>query len=290
MKVVLSQTIFANVSTVPESAGDDSVVPRLEYAEPGAYIDGDRLAADADSNGWPQSPRNEALRAIRRGLAFHLAGDQHLASFVHYGVDTWEDAGCAFCVPSIANVWPRRWYPPLAGQNRRPDAPRYTGRFLDGFGNHVTVHAVANPVRSGRKPRRLYDRSPGYGIVRFDPQARNITAECWPRWVDPSRPGARQYAGWPVTVRQTDGYARRPASYLPTVVVEGTTDPVVRVIDEASGEIVYSLRIRGNRFRPPVFTRGPHAIQVGQPHAGPLRTIPHIRPTDDKNDSILVRL
>ena len=39
-------------------------------------IEGYKLAADCDSNGWPQSGRNRALREMRKGFALHLAGDQ----------------------------------------------------------------------------------------------------------------------------------------------------------------------------------------------------------------------
>ena len=200
MKVLLSQTIFANVATLPAGASGDEVVPRLEIPEPGVYVKGDVLAADADSNGWPQTGRNKALRAIRRGFAFHIAGDQHLGSFTHYGVETWNDASYALCVPSIANVWPRRWFPPHPGRNPRPGLPPYTGEYLDGFGNHVTVLAVSNPRHTHLHPEALYDRAPGYGIVKLDRDTRKITAEVWPRWVDPSKAGAKPYEGWPVTV------------------------------------------------------------------------------------------
>jgi alkaline phosphatase D len=265
MKVALSQTLFANVATLPKAAEDDGVVPGLERLAPDDYPPDDKLAADTDSDGWPQTGRNKALREFRRGFALHIAGDQHLGSFVHYGVEDWDDAGFALCVPSIANTWPRRWYPPHPGQNHQEGMPRYTGQYRDGFGNHINVYAVSNPVISGREPARLYDRAPGYGIVRFDRQSRDIIVECWPRWVDPSRPDARQYPGWPVTVHQLDNYGRQATAYLPEIQVSGLTDPVIRVIDEADGEIVYALRIAGNVFRPKVFRPGTYAIEAGEP-------------------------
>ncbi|MCP4415953.1 MAG: twin-arginine translocation pathway signal protein, partial [Chloroflexi bacterium] len=98
MKVVLSQTIFANVATLPkEKSSSDAVVPSLKIFKTGEYPPDDVPVQDMDSNGWPQTGRNKALRAIRKGFAFHLAGDQHLGSFVQYGVDQWHDAGFAFC-------------------------------------------------------------------------------------------------------------------------------------------------------------------------------------------------
>jgi hypothetical protein len=281
MKVALSQTIFANVATLPEDASSDGVIPRLEPVPEGVFPTDYKLATDADSNSWPQPGRNAALRELRRGFAFHVAGDQHLGSFVHYGVDDWDDAGFAFCVPAIGNTFPRRWYPPVPGRNRRPGSPPYTGQFQDGFGNYMTVYAVSNPVLSGRAPAALYDRAPGYGIVRIDRKTRDLVVECWPRWVDPSMPGAKQYTGWPVTVNQLDNYGRTAAGYLPTLEVEGMSDPVVQVIDETDGEIVYTLRIKGTAFRPKVFQRDRrYRVRVGDPDAGKFEVLEGLEPEE----------
>ena len=46
-----------------------------------------RLLADLDCNGWPQTGRNKALAALRRGMACHLCGDQHLTVVVKHGID-----------------------------------------------------------------------------------------------------------------------------------------------------------------------------------------------------------
>ncbi len=265
MKVALSQTIFANVATLPASARGDGVVPSLVIPKPGEYPADDRKAADGDSNGWPQTGRNRALRELRRAFALHVAGDQHLASLVHYGVDEWDDAGWAICVPSVANTFPRRWFPPQPGLAREEGAPAYTGRFRDGFGNHVTVHAVSNPVRSGHEPAALHDRSPGYGIVRLDPHTRDITLECWPRWADPTDPDARPYPGWPRTVNQFDNYGRAAQAWLPELRFAGKAGAVVGVIDWETDEPLYTLRIRGEAFRPWTFREGPHHVRLVSP-------------------------
>ena len=40
---------------------------------------------------------------------------------------------------------------------------------------------------------------------------------------------------------------------------------VVQVIDESNGEIVYTLRIAGDRFRPKIFRRwGTYTVRVGE--------------------------
>lgn len=210
-RACLSQTPFANVATIPRDATSGSVIPSLEVPLPGAYIRGDKRAADMDSNGWPQSGRDAAVRALRAAGAFHLAGDQHLGSTLRYGVDGFDDAGVVLASPAVANTWPRRWYPDPG--ERQPggafevgeESP--LGRFFDGFGNRMTVLAVANPSRGGVEPARLHDRGPGYGVARLRRRAEGgaeLVLENWPRHVDPAAEGAQPYPGWPVTVELGD--------------------------------------------------------------------------------------
>ena len=264
MKVALSQTLFANLATLPASETSDANVPTLRIVEPGEYPPDDRLVADMDSNGWPPSGRDRALRAMRRGFAVHLAGDQHLGSTLQYGIDTWEDAAFALCVPSIANFFPRRWFPPRPGDGREPGDPRYAGRFEDGFGNRVTVHAVSNPVRTGREPGALHDMAPGYGVARFRRADRRISLEAWPRWSDPVADGV-PYPGWPVEFGQMEGHGGTQVGWLPELRVSGLDDPVVRLVDEATGEVVYTLRMEGSRFSAPAYSPGPFKVGVGEP-------------------------
>jgi hypothetical protein len=254
MKVVLSQTIFADVVTLPRSEINDANFPGLEIYEKDAYAPDDVPAADMDSNGWPKTGRDQAVRKLRKAFAVHIAGDQHLGSTVQYGVDDYEDAGFALCVPSIANFYPRRWFPDKPGMNREPGSPNYTGDHEDGFGNKMTVHAVSNPYISNKFPAELHDRAAGYGIARFNKTDRTITLENWPRWADPSK-GDKPYEGWPVTVSQAENYGRKAAGYLPEIQVSGITDPVIQVYNETIKEVVYTLRIKGDRFTPKVFNQ-----------------------------------
>lgn len=263
MKAVLSQTIFCG----------------------GAHLHGsrnNRILVDLDANGWPQAGRNKALAEMRKAFALHIAGDQHLGTIIHHGIDDWDDAGWSFCVPSIANLYLRWWAPLEPGRNRQPGLPDYTGQFRDGLGNKITVWAVANPSAEENHDK-LTTRAAGFGLVRFNKPQRTMTLECWPRNVDITSPDARQYPGWPRTIQQQDNYARRPAAYLPTLRVQGTTDPVVQVIDERNGELVYALRLKGQQFRPPVFAAGKYTVRVGQPETAMktltgLETLPPDQP------------
>jgi len=273
MKAVLSQTIFCG----------------------GAHIHGktgNRLHADMDSNGWPQTGRNKAIAEIRRAFAIHIAGDQHLATIFRHGIDDWNDSCYSFCVPSIANLYLRWWRPLEAGKNREPGRPEYTGEFLDGFGNKVTCMAVANPSPEANGGQKLTTRAAGFGIVKFNKKKREITIECWPRNVDITDPASRQYPGWPRTIKQEDNYGRKAVAYLPTIQVRGMRNPVVQVIDESNDEIIYTLRrINGTSFRPKVFKKGNYTVKVGEPGTDKMKSLEGVRSLpSDKTKKIRVRL
>jgi len=253
MKVMLSQTLFANVATIPVDHFDGSGIPGLPIPPPGEIVTGYKKAMDHDSNGWPQTGRNKVIDVLRRARAFHVAGDQHLGSTVRYGKDAFQDAGYGFVVPSIANIWPRRWFPPEVSPTRDPDASWYTGDHLDGFGNHMTVLAVANPVNSDVEPTALYDRTPGYGIIRMNKTTRQVELEAWPRWVNPADEGAEPYHDWPVQFHQEDGDGRRPADHLASVTFDVGDAPLVEVTDLNSREHIYSIRPGAGMYRIPIY-------------------------------------
>jgi len=253
MKCVLSQTAFCG----------------------GAHLHGsrnNRLIADLDSNGWPQTGRNKALAEIRKAFAFMICGDQHLGTIIHHGIDNWNDAGYSLCVPSIANLYLRWWVPLEPGKNREPGRPEYTGEFLDGLGNKITMLAVANPSPEENHDK-LTTRAAGFGVAKFNTKTREITIECWPRNVDIASPDAKQYPGWPRTIQQQDNYGREAVAYLPTIEVAGMTNPVIQVIDESNGEIVYTLRINGTSYRPKVFKKGKYTVKVGQQGTDKMKTL-----------------
>jgi hypothetical protein len=264
MKVVYTQTLFANVATLPPPAIADSVTPKLPILKPDGYAEGEVHTADHDSNGWPQTPRNHALRAFRRAFAPHITGDQHLGSTVQYGIDEWNDASWAICTPAVSNIFPRRWYPPKPGRNPNARSPRNTGEFLDGFGNKVTVHTVYNPSQREDKPNPLLDRSPGYGIVEFDRATRKITFSLWARETDPRKAGSRPAPGWPITIDQLDnGFPRRGPAL--TAITAPRAGMCLQVIRENNGEVVYTVRMTGTSFTPRVFHEGIYTVRVFDP-------------------------
>jgi len=272
MKLAVSPTNFAGIQTYP----DGEMVP------------------DFDSDAWPQSGRNAALEILRKGRVLALSGDQHLAVIVQHGIQKHRDAIFQFCVPAVANKY-RRWFDPAEpGANREPGAPSYTGDFLDAFGNKITIYAVANSkIRQRELQRDPKDRDSGrvhsvigrhinrdgYGIVRIDKKKQTYTLECWPWDADFQKDGT-QYAGWPRVIRLEDNDGRTPYGWLPDLTFRGLSDPVVQVIDQQSGELVYATRAREGRFRPPVYADGTYTIRVGEPTAdgGGMKTIENLKP------------
>ena len=274
MKAALSQTIFCNlqISSRPPTTG--------------------LLDHDLDSNGWPQSGRNAALRELRRAFMIHIAGDQHLPSTLRHGVDEFDDAVWSLCSPAAANLYIRYWNPDYPPLNHKPGMEPFTGHYLDGFGNRVTVRAVANPVANPKpgefpEPMELHRKAPGYNIVRFRKSDRTITMEAWPRYVNPQDPKTgSQYPGWPITIRQEDNYARKPAAWLPAIEVDGARDPLVEVIG-STGELIYALRIRGRTFDPKVFAAGVYTVRVSDPESGKSQVLEKITATPEPKSSRL---
>ena len=277
-KFLLSQTPFSNVATLPPGK-TGGITPSLPIVEAGGWPEGEVPVADCDSGGWPQSPRNEAIRLLRKARAFHLAGDQHLSSCIRYGVDEFRDGGVAFAGPAVANTWPRRWFPSTVGGGEKVSPHRGTGDYIDGFGNKMTVLAMGNPYRTGLQPSRLLDRGPGWGIVRIDNKQRQVTFESWPRWSRPGDDDASQYPGWPITVSQHSLDGRKPHAHLaPVQELDGMT--VISVTREGDGEAdpggaLYGYRLKaGEVWKPPVYQSGKYHVVLGNPEKNRWKLLP----------------
>lgn len=263
-KAALSQSLWACLETIPAGMSGDEALFKSPLPPAGEYPSSDQPAADFNSGGWPDEARDEAVRILRKALAVHLAGSGGPPASLKYGLSKYEEAGYAFLPKTLLSSWPVRWYPPKSKASSQSRSAA-TGNFTDAFGNRFTVKAVANPVAS------LADRSSsntsGFGLVRFR-QDGTIVFENWPAENPGQAKDAGPLPGWPVVCSLLDNDGRRPAGYLPVLRFKGIDNPVVQVVEEASGEIVYTLRIRGNEFRPPVFRAGNYTVRCGQPGTG----------------------
>ena len=265
MKVAVSQTVFGCIHTEPHGTYNDARDPDELIPQVGKYLEGDHVVADYDSNAWPQHSRDAAILKFRKAFAPHLSGDQHLGSTSHYGVEEFRDGVYGVCTPAISSIWPRRWYPPQVGKNPLPGT-RNTGDYLDAFGNKLSILAVANPARypgSGLEGLRL--RATGYSILTCERATRKTTIAQWPRWVDPSTPEAKPYAGWPITIDQTDNGLWGAQWTLDPIETLDFQDPVIQVQEEASREVVYTLRIQGTSHTPRVRTPGVYRVLAYDP-------------------------
>ena len=227
-----------------------------------------RLLADLDCNGWPQAGRNRALVEIRRAWAPHLCGDQHLAVVVQHGIEHFGDGPFSFTSPALVNTIYGRWWHPLdekPGPNPVANSPLpWTGDFKDGLGNPITMLAYANPEDTMDEKKR----ADGYGLIRFDKKTRKITFECWPRFAKVADGEKAQFPGWPITIAQDANDGRKVHARLPAVKLEGVANPVVQVVAEATGEILYTVRSQTESFAPRVYAPGKYTVKVGKDKPG----------------------
>ena len=214
-----------------------------------------------------------------------ICGDQHLSTVTRLGIEEPSDAVYQFCVPALANIFWRWFYPNTPGADRKPQEPEHLGEFVDAWGNFLRMVAVANPERRGLLGQKLRQRhvipeleaedgkgdslrtclGDGYGVVRFSKPAQTVTIECWPHNADPDA-GGEQFPGWPIILRLEELDGRRPVAWLPDLAIEGQDDPVVQIVDQASGKAVKITRASNGSYRPGVFDASKvYTLRVGEP-------------------------
>lgn len=252
MKVLLSQTLFAN--------------PATHHGGLEGYLFG-----DLDSGGWPKSDRDKVIRIIRKAAVFHINGDQHVTSLVQYGLENYRDAGWSFCTPAIT-VGYQRWFLPDEVGYPIVDRPEHrysnTGKYTDAFGNKNYVYAIGNPgeISIDRKSRYNQSqlRASGFGMVIFDQKDRTIEIESW-RFlanVDNSNPIRDQFPGWPLRITQFDNLGFGANNVLPEITVN-KPNQVLKVLNEKTGEIAQIYRIKGTVVQPSLYEGGTFTITVG---------------------------
>jgi len=275
MKVLLTQTLFANVAT--------------HHGQYNAYLFG-----DMDSGGWPKTGRDRAIRIIRKGFVFQIAGDQHVPSIVQYGLDNYRDAGWCYITPAIS-VGYSRWFRPdeigIQVRNRPTQNLPNTGEYNDAFGNLNYVYAIGNPDNFKIVENRFQlaqEKASGYGMIIFDKEQRTIKMESWRFLADVANTAATdQFPGWPLTISQFDNYGREAVAWLPTLKITGEPNPVVEVINTKTGETEYIVRIKGNEFSPKVFSNDTFTIRIGYPENDTWKTFENVKPDPVKNKSQL---
>jgi hypothetical protein len=153
---------------------------------------------------------NRAVSILRKSMALHINGDQHLATMIQYGVEKQRDSNWSFCTPAIAVGYPRWWRPDEVGmphEKRPAHGLPQTGEYLDGLGNKNYVYAVGNP-EVGTAPHRYdkaHQKGSGFGLVTIDLVAKTYHCEAFKFLVDATDGKAdNQFPGWPLTIHQTE--------------------------------------------------------------------------------------
>lgn len=191
LKAVLSQTVFAGIST--------------HQPTPERY-----LKYDFDSSGWPAPARDRAVSIMRESKALHICGDTHLGSLAQYGVEKQRDSNWSFCTPAISAGWPRWWLPDQMGiphKNRPHHGLSQTGEFNDSFGNKVYVYAVGIPEVSVSSNRyvKAHEKGSGFGFITFDTDNLTYTLDAYKYLIDVSNGDKNnQFSGWPITIHQKE--------------------------------------------------------------------------------------
>ena len=253
MKVLLSQTVFANVAT--------------HHGGLEGYLYG-----DLDSGGWPKSGRDKAIRLMRKGAVFHINGDQHVPSLVQYGLKNYQDAGWSFCTPAIAVMY-LRWF--LPDELGRPivDRPEHgypnTGKYTDAFGNKNYVYAIGNPgkitIDRSSRYKHAQIRSSGFGFITFDKTERTIKIDAWRFLADVENPNPirDEFPGWPLTISQFDNLGKGADNVLPLIEVN-KPDQVILITNEKTGELVNAYRMKGKSVQPRLFESGVFTVRIGE--------------------------
>lgn len=160
-----------------------AVLTQSPFVNIGNY---DVTYGDMDANGWPQTARNRALKAIAPSKALMIHGDIHFGTLHQHGIDDWGDGPWAFSLPAFSSKQNRSWGPGVPAQGREIPGVAGSGNHHDRFGNKLTVAGAAHGVG-------------GYGTILFDKKNRQITCHLHTFNQD-RQPDPQPVPGWPFTI------------------------------------------------------------------------------------------
>ncbi|MEM7478526.1 MAG: sulfatase-like hydrolase/transferase, partial [Planctomycetota bacterium] len=98
---------------------------------------------DMDSNGWPKTGRDRALRCIQAAQPVMIAGDIHYGTLSRHGINDWGDGPWSYSVPAFASKQNRRWSPSVPAQGNAIPGIEGSGDHHDRFQNKLTVLGTA---------------------------------------------------------------------------------------------------------------------------------------------------
>ena len=78
---------------------------------------------------------------------------------------------------------------------------------------------------------------------------------------------------------------------MPELRFIDANSPVVKVIRERDGEVLYSVRVQGDRFRPAIYEPGKYTIKIGQdrPNKAVMTGVMSGTMTDERTKKVQLR-
>jgi hypothetical protein len=138
-----------------------------------------------------------------------------------------------------------------------------------------------------KQNKALASADSGIGYVQIDAAERSVVYNR----INCSDKHEKSYPGWPIKCKYSAAYNRNHIGYLPAVEVMGSSNAVIQVINENSGELVYSVRSSGTVLLPHVFEVGHYSLIAGEPELNLKRSFTGLTPkASEKNDAIRVAL
>jgi hypothetical protein len=285
IKAVLSDAAPACIWTQSQSKDNNGDTSQVHSALYNLTVDPVK-AKDQNTNGWPPEGRDAALRIIRKAHAPIITGGENPSHVVQHGIQNWKDAIYSYGIPPLYSNGLRGWYISDTSRVSKNSISPFTGNFQDGFGNHVSLRAIANPYIPGPQPNTNFNKGAGYGMVRFDKYRQRITFTSWPAQANPENNAP--FPGWPVSLKVEENY-RKPASMsLPQILTQGLgAHPVFKVYPANGDELVYARRAADSIFQPPAVNKTFYNIVVGCPEENKLDTLRNLKPVQLKKHIIL---
>ena len=288
-KVYLGQLTFSNLQTVPDS----TPVSRYRHQLP-CFVESEqpswKSALDFSSGAWPIQERNEILNILRQSGALVIGGDNYLPSLVHYGIDNQKDAVIGFTIPAIAKTSGTRWY--IKKNQPKKNETSIDNNYLDGFGNRMSILAVANAV-PGKDIDKVFNEKSGFGLVTFNKTSGIIVIQALKRNENLKKNLPTNMEGYPFTFLNKDLNQRKTYELLPTLRIVGFNgNPVIQIIDEFNNEIISTQRIYETVYQPKVYKKGKYTVNIGEPSTSQWKVLKNVQISKKGNnpqEEILVR-
>ncbi|MFP6866411.1 MAG: hypothetical protein VCA35_10760, partial [Roseibacillus sp.] len=105
----------------------------------------------------------------------------------------------------------------------------------------------------------------GYGVVHFKKSTRDVTFECYKRFTDVKTDKKdAQFPGWPIKFNTRENDGRKVYAKLPRFAVKEYDHPVYQVIEDATGEILYTTRSGARTIEASVYGPGKYTVKAGK--------------------------